>query len=70
MAERVECRSDHKYAQRPLALYWEGKRLEIIEILAHSITPEGISFRVRTEEFGIFELIYFENKDEWSIYQP
>ncbi len=29
----VECRSDTEYADRPLALTWQGIRLEVAEIL-------------------------------------
>jgi len=70
MTDRVECRSDHEYAQRPVAFYWQGKRLEIVEVLAHWRIPEGYSFRVRNEVYGIFELNYDIDTDEWSINQP
>lgn len=66
----VECRSDSEYAERPIALYWQGQRLPVSEILARWRTPEGKYFRVRTEDLQIFELFYAERLGEWQIRQP
>jgi hypothetical protein len=68
-AEVVECRSDHDYIGQPLAFYWQGKRLEVTEVLVQNRTPWGYSFRVRNEDFGIFELNYDTNTDRWSVDQ-
>lgn len=68
-SDRVECRSDHDYIGNPLAFYWQDKRLEVAEILVQYRTPRGYSFQVRNEYFGIFELIYDTNTDEWSVHQ-
>ena len=65
----VECRSDHSYAQRPLAIWWQGQRLEVAEILAEWRTPQGKRFRVSTAA-GIFELTYQEPESTWTIHQP
>jgi hypothetical protein len=69
MDDRVECRSDWAYAQRPLAFTWQGKRFEIEEVIAEQRTPEGIHFLVRTTKDEHFELIYSEHIDQWTI-QP
>ena len=66
---QVECRSDHDYIGRPLAFYWQDKRLRVVEVLAQSHTQSGYSFRVRTEDIGIFELDYDTNSDQWSVRQ-
>lgn len=68
-SDRVECRSDHDYIGHPLAFYWQDKRLEVSEVLTQARTPWGYSFRVRNEDFGIFELTYDTNTDQWSIQQ-
>ena len=70
LPEDVECHSEHAYAQRPTALCWQGLRLEIAEVLAQWRHPEGVCFKVRTCEHGIFELTYNESNDQWIIYQP
>jgi hypothetical protein len=70
MADRVECHSGFEYAERPVALHWEGDRLEIEEILDRWQIPDSKCFRVRTRDGQIFELFFNELYDEWRIYQP
>lgn len=67
MPDLVECYSGHRYAERPLALFWQGERLTIAEILSVWHTPEGKGFRVRTTGGRFFELLYDEAADEWHI---
>ena len=67
--DQVECRSDSEYADRPLALTWQGRRLEIAEILASWRGPGEKGFRVKTTDGQAFELAYRELPDEWHI-QP
>ncbi len=66
----VECRSDTEYAERPIALHWQGQRLEIAEILSRWRTQAGKGFRVRTTDDQIFELVYNELDADWQIKQP
>ena len=70
MGELVECHSGFTYADRPVALTWEGMRLEISQILAEWITPEEKHFRVRTSDSRVFELAYSQTAREWQIHQP
>ena len=70
MGELVECHSGFSYADRPVALTWQGQRLEIIQILAEWRTPEKKLFRVRTTEGREFELAYSPATDEWQIKNP
>ncbi len=67
--ELVECRSDSEYAERPLALLWEGRRLEIAEVLARWRGPGEKGFRIKTVDGLAFDLAYREIPDEWLI-QP
>lgn len=67
--ERVACRSEVEYAERPLSLEWEGRRWEIAEILARWRAPAEKGFRVQTTDGQIFELTYREIPDEWDV-QP
>lgn len=66
----VECHSEYTYAERPIALTWEGRRLSIAEILDRWQIPGGRCFRVRTEDGQVFELFYGELYDEWRINLP
>lgn len=67
--DTVECRSDSEYAERPLAMKWNGQRYEIAGILARWRAPDEKGFRVKTTDGQIFELIYREGPDEWKIKQ-
>ena len=67
--DTVECRSDSEYAERPIALTWEGQRLEVAEVLARWRTPDERGFRVQTSDGQTFQLTYREAGDEWQI-QP
>lgn len=67
MTDPVECHSGYEYAQRPIALHWEGQRLEIEAIEAEWRIPGGHCFRVRTRDERVFELFYGELYDEWRI---
>lgn len=67
MSALVECHSGFEYAERPLALYWEGQRLEISKTEAEWSIPGGKNFRVRTTDGRTFELFYGELYDEWRI---
>lgn len=64
---RVECHSGYAYAERPLALYWKGSRLEIETVEATRRTPAGKQFRVHTRDQQVFELTYLEATDQWHI---
>jgi hypothetical protein len=65
--DSVECLSGLEYAERPLALTWNGKRYEVAEILSRSRAPDEKRFRVKTMDGQVFELIYREVPDEWKI---
>ena len=63
----VECRSDDTYAGRPVALYWQGQRLQIFGILASWRTPDEKRFRVSLPDGQVFDLGYSESLDAWNI---
>lgn len=69
MNDLVECRSESEYAERPVALTWEGSRLEIDEILTRWRSPNGKHFRVRTNDLRVFDLWYNEAEDTWEVVQ-
>jgi len=65
----VECRSDSEYAERPLSVNWQGRRMEVAEIVATWRGPGEKGFRIKTVEGAAFDLAYHEIPDEWHI-QP
>ncbi len=68
--QSVECHSSSTYAERPVAFYWQGQRLEVERILARWRTPAASCFRVLTRGGQrAFDLQYDEGADAWRI-QP
>ncbi len=67
VSELVECHSGSEYAERPVALRWEGQRLEVEEVEEHWRIPGGKRFRVRVSDGRRFELFYGELYDEWRV---
>jgi hypothetical protein len=65
--DRVECRSNHQYLGRPLAFYWQGMRLEVIQVVAERRTPQRYEFRIQAANNEFFELTYDDNTDQWSV---
>jgi len=65
----VECRSDTEYPERPLALTWQGRRMEIAEIIATWRGPGEKGFRITTVDGTAFDLAYHELADDWHV-QP
>jgi hypothetical protein len=69
MIDTVECRSDSEYAERPLAITWNGQHYEIAEIVARWRGPGEKGFRVKTTNGQAFDITYREIPDEWIV-QP
>jgi hypothetical protein len=67
MYDLVECHSGYTYAQRPTALYWQDKRLEIQEVLGEWHSPNARHFKIITASSLLFELAYQEDSDQWRI---
>lgn len=67
MLNLVECHSGYTYAERPVALRWQGERLEIEAIESQWRVPDEKHFRVRTRDDQVFELVYSEVHDEWQV---
>ena len=64
---QVECLSSASYGERPIALYWEEKRLAVETIEARWRHPEGLRFHLRTRDGRLFEARYFEGSDQWTL---
>jgi hypothetical protein len=62
----VETQSGYTYAERPVALHWEGERLPIAAIETRWRDPSGRGYRVRAEDGRIFDLYYDETSNEWT----
>jgi len=67
MTNLIECHSGYTYADHPIALHWQGERLEVAAIEAQWHVPDGKHFRVCTRDDQVFELVYSEGHDEWQV---
>lgn len=65
----MECYAGASYPQRPLAVWVENERLQVLEVLREFRTPEGKSYLVRVQGEQIFELHYLERCDKWRVSQ-
>jgi hypothetical protein len=63
----VQCHSGFEYAERPSALFWQGRRLDIQTIEGQWRGPEGKWFQACTQDGGRFDLFYDELKDQWQV---
>jgi len=67
MKVQVECHSGFTYAEHPIALHWQGERLEVERIISEWQSSQGKAFRARTKDGQTFELLYNETDDEWNV---
>jgi len=63
----VECYAGHAYPERPRAFEVGGRRYNVARVEQQWRTPEGVAFRVRTEEGRRFTLEYHEPTGCWSV---
>jgi hypothetical protein len=61
----VECYSGARFAERPVALAWNGERLSVESIERAWQTPDGLAFIVQTADGRHFELNYSPSNDQW-----
>ena len=67
MTVHVECYSGSRYAERPIAMLWQGKRLEIRQVLNSWRTQDGPGFDVFVVDGRNFWLMYDERCDSWTV---
>jgi hypothetical protein len=67
MTVLVECYSGDRYAQRPVAVHWQGRRLEIRKVVHSWRTPYGLGFDVIVADSSRLQLLYDEEIDVWRV---
>lgn len=63
----VECRAEAAYPGRPLAFTFQGVRRQVAEVLKNWRSPDGMGYRVTSDDGRLFDLLYNEACDEWSV---
>lgn len=67
MKQVVECYSGATYAERPVAVHWQGQRLVVEQVLRSWRTPQGPGFDVVFADGRKFHLSYDEPSDTWQV---
>ncbi|MCS6845095.1 MAG: hypothetical protein NZ528_12360 [Caldilineales bacterium] len=62
----VEVYSGARYAERPLAVHWQGRRLAVTEVLSAWRTPVGPAFAVVLSDGTRLRLEFDEQQDRWT----
>lgn len=63
----VECHSGYTYAQRPVAVWWQGERVSVAHLDAEWRLPQGRGFCLHTHDGSVFALTYSELNDSWQV---
>jgi hypothetical protein len=66
-SEGVICHSGYTYAERPVAFFAEGQRLEVCGVETEWVSPAGRGFKVRIQDGRRFKLIYDQLGDQWQV---
>jgi hypothetical protein len=67
MTQVVECYSGSTYAERPVAVHWQGQRLVVEQVLRSWRTPVGIGFDVIVTGGHTLVLDYCTANDLWTV---
>jgi len=63
----IECYSGATYAERPVAVHWQGQRLAVEQVLRSWRTPAGPGFEVTVAGQGRFRLQLNEATGTWDM---
>ena len=63
----VGCYSGSTYAERPVAVHWQGERLVVEQVRCSWRTPNGPGFDVLVADGRRFRLSYDESCDSWQV---
>lgn len=69
-AIHVECYSGSRYGERPISFTLRGDRYVVRTVDNSWRTPSALHFQVRTEDNQLYELVYHEEADAWSVKSP
>jgi hypothetical protein len=67
MMNGVRCYAGASYPERPVAFEWEGRWLDVAEVLRSARTLEGMTFDVVTGDGQKYRLAWREAGDFWLV---
>ncbi len=63
----VHFRSESRYAERPTAFRWGGRRIAVLRVVAQGRTPSHLFFDVVGDDGGLYRLAYHPLSQTWDI---
>jgi hypothetical protein len=66
-ALRVECHAGYRGEESPRRFRFEGRTVEIADVLARWREPQAVFFRVRSVGGGVYVLRRQEPTGEWGM---
>jgi hypothetical protein len=63
----VQCTSGFRYAEKPVSFQFAEQTHQVTRILSESKSEEGYRFLVLTGQDEIFQLLYDEYQEQWSV---
>lgn len=67
MDTQVETYSGFRLHEHPRRFTWEGKWLEVAEVLARWRSPAHLGFKVKDLEGKVFLLLLDLSKERWEV---
>jgi hypothetical protein len=64
---RVRCYAGTSYPERPVAFEWEGRWLDVAEVLWSVRTLEGMTYDIVTGDGQKYRLEWRETEDFWLV---
>ena len=65
--KRVECYSGYTLNERPKTVYWDDKRLRVVEMRDRWFGPDHTWFKVLADDGNLYLLRYDRMEDSWAI---
>ncbi len=63
----VWCRSESRYAERPIAFLWEGQQRRVVQVLAQWRDPHGVGFQILADDGNAYRLHYHQPSAVWEV---
>lgn len=67
MRTRVETYSGARLHERPRRFFWQGRQLEVCEVLASWQEPDHLIFKVKADDGDAYLIRYHRRDDAWEV---
>ena len=67
MLVRVECYAGHRGEETPRRVWFDGRAVELVELLDSWLAPEHRYFKMRAEDHATYILRHDEPSGRWEV---